>query len=501
MKLLNILEKLKHLFSPKLKVGGLEISHQGVKLFFLKGKNIPASAQIELAAGILKEGRVNNAALLLTALKQLHEKIAPPKSTLNVVVSLPSELIYAQTFSVPVLQKEKLEEAIELNLQMISPSPAEETFSDWQELKEGSDARHLDLLGAFASAQSVRQYLALLAQAGFNVLAVEFPALSLSRLIKERWADLKAPKPYLTIYLNNEGVLFLILKNGNLAFSQFNSWTEILTSPSISEASFGQIKERLTESIQKILNYYFGRRNENLEDAILISPFFNYEIVSLAKEKFSLNIANLTVGQDLNETWFVALGASLRGLTPRAHDEAISLMETNTQTEYYQQRVLSFSSSWRNIILTTLGFMLLSFVVVDTLALALENKLKQRYSAQLTEAGQQEVSSLTEQANQFNRLLSLIELANSREVKFYPFLAQLKNLAGAGLAFDRLFIDQSNSSALISGTATNELTAINFKNRLGRQTNIASVSLPLSNLKQLSDGRVSFVLTLNLKGL
>lgn len=498
MKLRALISGLLHPFNPKPKVGGLEISHAGARLFMLRGDNAAAKVAIPFLPGTLRKGVVENKAQFVSALTQLHEKISALNTPINVVVSVPSQIVYTQSFAVPALEKEKLEEAIDLNLQMISPSPIVDTFYDWQELKEGSDARHLDLLGAFAPAKNIREYLNGIEEAGFNVVSVEFPALSLARLIKDRWEKLEANKHYLVMYLNNEGILLSILKNGNLAFSQFTPWEEALTETNEKGITFEQIRSFLTQTIQQILNYYFGRSSQTLTEAILISPFFNFEIVDLAQKTFNLNIKNLSVGDELTEHWFVAFGSALRGLTARSHDTAISLTETNTQSEYYRERAFAFISIWRVIIVSALTLLLIATISLDTIFFYEEQRLKNQSIAQLAESGQGEINALKQEANRFNQLLAFVDQAAVREIALSPILVELKELSGSGITFDRLVVNRGSQSVVISGQATNELAAINFKNRLAKQPTIASVSLPLSNIKALSDGSVSFIITLSL---
>lgn len=500
MKSSKIFSKIKHLFYPHPQIGGLEISMSGARLFLLNSKSKMVNASVPLLPGAIGDGEVRQKEQVLSALSSLHKKISPLNRPLNVVLSIPSQLVYTQSFSVPLVSKKHLDEAIELNLQTISPTRIEEAFYDWQHLKEGSDAKHFDLLGAFAPAKAVKQYLALAKEAGFNVVSVEFPALSLSRLIKERWEGLDTEKHYLCVYLNNEGILFLILKNGNLSFSQFVSWQQALgEEKSLEKISFSDIKASFSNQLKRILNYYFGRTSQNLNDAILVSPFFNYEIVELAKNEFDLNIRNLSFKDDIQAYWFVALGAALRGLVARSHDEQISLMETNTQAEYYRERVFVFIRSWRNIISAVLFTVLLSAAIIDTVLYKEQSRLLSESATQLAEESIKEIESLRESANRFNTLLSLVEKAASQEVGVSGQIIELKALAGSGISFDRLVLDKNNATALISGKATNELTAINFKNRLARHKDVESVTLPLSNIKTIDENSVSFVLNLAFK--
>jgi len=500
MKFGTTLTRLKNFLTSPLPIAGLEVSNTSLKYLQIKNNAI-IQASLRLPPGIVERGIIKDKKNLIAALKNLHLQVAPLTKTLNIVLVVPSKLVFAQAFTVPIVEKEHLEESILLNLQMISPNKIEESYYDWQEIKENKDLGSLDLLGAFTASAPINEYEEVLKEANFSVVAVEFPGLSLARLIKERWGGIEQEQQYILIYLSGEGLLVSILKNGNLYFNHFTPWLSIQGSLDPKTTSFDKLQSLITQEIQRVLNYYLGKVGKPLTEAILISPVFNYEIVKIASEKLGLKIRNLTIAElpDLQPAWFPALGAGLRGIISRAKDSFISLTQTSTLTEYYQERLINFTRLWRHIILSTVTFIFISYVVVDSSFVQQEKQLRLRTTEEFSLSDLQNSRTIQENIGSFNRLLGLIEKVTTQENTWSQFIVKMQSLAGVEISIERLYADKVGKTVQISGKAQSEQAAINYKNRLLAVPEIENVLLPLSNLKTDANQRVSFSLTFKVK--
>ncbi len=493
--------KVKNLLTSPLPIAGLEISNTSLKYLLIKGTAI-VQASLRLPPGIIEHGLIKDRKNFVAALRNLHSQVGPLARPLNVVLLLPSNLVFAQAFSVPIIDKEHLEESINLNLQMISPNRIEDSYYDWQEIKENKDLGHLDLLGAFASSSVVSEYESALKEAQITVVAAEFPGLSLARLIRDRWLGIEAEQHYVLMYLRGEGMLITILRNGNLYFNHFTPWAEIKGGFDLKKTTFEDVKGFVAAELQRVLNFYLGKVGRPLEEAILISPVFNYEIVKLVTETLGLKIRNLTIAElpDLQPGWFPALGAALRGIISRGKDSFISLTQTSTMTEYYQERLISFLGSWRNIILGTLAFIFVSYIVVDTSFVQQEKQLQLRTTVEFSLADLQNSQLIQSKISSFNKLLSWIEKVAPQEAAWSTFTQHMQAVAGNEIMLERLFADKTNKTVQISGKAPSEQSAIAYKNRLVKEPLIENLLLPLSNLRTEADKRVSFSLSFKVKG-
>jgi len=218
-KIFYFLEKL----SEKVSVAGLQISDSFLQLFLLQKEESKVFI-LKIPPGIIVAGRIVQKEELLKLLKQLHNFIYPqrPDRLVSAVVSLPAELIYTQSFKVPYLDEERLEESALLNLKMTSPLPAEKAYFSWQVIEQSEE--NYEFLGAVVEKEIVDDFKNLLAEAKFLVVVFEFPALALSRAISREFSS---AEPVLFIHLSSDGLNFFILKNSFLTFDYFRSWRSI----------------------------------------------------------------------------------------------------------------------------------------------------------------------------------------------------------------------------------------------------------------------------------
>lgn len=500
MNLKEVFKKIPALFTATLPTGGLEISHTGIRFLMLRGNQFTQES-VQFGPNVIEEGRIIDEAQFAAALKELHDKLAQSQKIIHATVVIPSPAVYVQAFSVPQLNDKKaFAEAIDLNLQTLSPEEVSQTYYDYQEIKENESAGHLDLLGAFANAELIEAYSRALTAANFHVVSIEFPGLALSRLIRQRWQELELSKHYLIIYVNHEGLLLLILKNGNLYFNHFTSWKTALQNSELETMNFAQVSDFLTQELQKVAHFYLGRTGHQLTEAILIAPKFNYEITELAGKKFSLTLRNLVLSGSITiePSWFPVLGAALRGLIARSKDDNISLTQTTAKEEYYEQRILTFIGLWRNVLVGTLTLIFLAFLVTDTAFLKSERQLKLTATTSLPAQNTVAIGELRSRAETFNRAVTLIAKGKSQDISWVPILKQLNQIA-ADVTLERILVDRPSGALTLSGDAPTEQAAIDFKNRLTAAKNITDVSLPLSNLKTEADKTVSFTLTAKVK--
>ncbi|MDP3880680.1 MAG: hypothetical protein Q8Q32_00655 [bacterium] len=505
MKWKSLVNKIPTLFLGAQHVGALEVSHSAIKYLILSGSKEVKQTEVRLEPGIIEQGKIKDKAKLIAKLKELHASIArSEKDQVDIHLIVSSAIVFAQPFSVPPLPEKDMEEAINLNLQMISPNEIEESYYGWQEIEKNPSDGSLQLLGAFTKASVVNEYESALSSSGFHIFSIEFPAVSISRLVASRWEKLDEGTKYLTLYLNSEGILMLILKNKNLYFSHFTPWVDILAQHQQGqEIKFEQIKAFLAQEVQRVINFYLSRHGERLNRALLISPLFNFEIVSLLEENFKLKTKNLTLPDlpQLSPSWFPALGASLRKITTRKK-ESLSLSKTSVTHEYSQERALIFISFWRKIFLSVSIFFFALFLALDSYLYLTQTQRDQNLSnIENFQSFNDQLPQLRASAHQFNDLINQIETISSQDNDWSPLIEKVEIISGSDVELSRVFADKTNLSVLLNGTAVDEQAAIAFKNRLIAQSEFTNVSLPLSNITSSNslEKQVNFSLTLQIR--
>ena len=134
--LLRSLKKIGRILSPRIEVGGLEISDGGAVYLSLAPETRKiTSASVKFSEGVIVGGRVKKYAELVNSLKQLRNHITADKTRkIPVVISISDANVYTQEFMLPQLKLSTLEEAVRLNLQVISPIDFSKSYHDWQRI-------------------------------------------------------------------------------------------------------------------------------------------------------------------------------------------------------------------------------------------------------------------------------------------------------------------------------------------------------------------------------
>ena len=505
------ISRILNILNPRPAIGGLEISDSALRFISIK-ENKLTTASLNLAAETVGEGKIKNKDNLKAVALKLHSQITSrAKKKIYVILNIPDANIYTQVFNLPIVAVENLEEAAHLNLQMISPTDFSSVYSDWQKVGESSvDGGQLEILAAFVPNKTVDEFIECLKGANFVVVAIEFPGLAISRLI---YGLKEAANPFLLLYLTSGGLNFSLIRNHNLYFNHFVSWP----ASEGRQISLSTIKEIIIRETQKVLNFSGSHWPEaQVNNFLLAAPALEEKISQIITENFSLSVQKMSLPSklaapdgrwsidnnqlsSLTSDWFPALGSAFRGLIPRSKDTIISLASTGTEEEFRQHQLINFIKIWRNIILTSLSFVLIAFVVVDGFLVKNTASLNSQLAnlANLPEV--KEINQLQEQADDFNEKVQLGLEVKNQIYNWSPFFEKIKNLAGSDVSIERIFIQSKNMPVLFNGRAVDEKAVISFKTKLEQDPQFQNVDLPLAGLTPASDGSIRFNITFKIK--
>ena len=112
-------------------------------------------------------------------------------------------------------------------------------------------------------------------------------------------------------------------------------------------------------------------------------------------------------------------------------------------------------------------------------------------------SGSEKVAELQQQAKSFNQLVEKVSLAKQQESNLSLFIEEFNEALNSKLKLTRISVDVAQLTVTVLGDASDEATAIDFKNSLVAN-GFQNVSLPFSNLVAKSDGGVTFSLTFKL---
>lgn len=486
--------KLIKFLNPSPPIGGLEIGDSFMRFFRLNRNDTILNQSLQLPPGIVEGGIVKNKKNLVAALKQLRQQLEQKtgsnffqfglNKTIPIILTINANNVYTQIFSLPYLALQKLDEAAKLNLQMISPIDIKSVYADWQMVGEANVGSQLELLGAFVRSDLVEGYSSALREVNFSLVALEFIPLSLARAIKEWSQGLDLERPLMVLLVGNEGLDFIILKGGNLYFNRFIHWQD-------------DIKSLLTSEIQKVINFYYGKWGELINNLVLVAPNPIAEVEESLKG-LNINIQPLTLKTNMLPAWLAVMGAALRGAMPRSEDNLISLTSLGTEEDYYRNRLFYFIGIWRNTLISVFGLIFVSSLLVNWFLLSLNNSLAERLNFDSNDSFSKNLTGLQEKAKIFNLLVAQAEKGKQQSLKWSWVLNQLLTMLGPNISLTRFHFDPSTQTALVGGYGVSEIEIINFKNRLVRNSNFESISLPLSQIVRDGD-RISFQLSLRVK--
>ncbi len=492
------IKKFLKIMSPLPPVGGLEISDSAIR-FMLLGDRNPITVALRLPPGIIEGGRLKNRNGLIGALREVHGKVGRRRKPLHVVLCLPAHLVYTQSFGIPFLPPDRIDESARLNLQMLSPMEFDKAYASWQKVGEKfAEGGQIELLGAFAERSVIDEFIAVLRDAAFIPVAVEFPSLSLSRVIGRGIPGGDA-ESYLLVNVASDGTSFAIYRNSNLHFNHFHSWGSIQEEFGGKQISADDFRTFLVREMQKVLNFYTGRWGGTVSHVISASSGVGNEIEKLVLENFGLSVKRITLKEftNLEPAWFPCFGAALRGLVPRGDDTFISLTNESVQVQYREVRTINFIALWRNIAITALAFVLVVFGITDFFLSREIGRTGSRIPINETELA--EVKRLEAAAKEFNLAVSSALAAKTQGIRWSKFLDTLGAVSAGRVKAEKITVD--GTSITFNGSASDETSVLRFRDALDKVPNFSQVTLPLEGIRSNPDGSVEFTLSFRLKSL
>lgn len=494
----DFLKKSLALLNPKPAVGGLHVTDLALYFAVIKEGEL-VKASLRLPPGILAGGEIKDRASFIAALRALRGQVAPPKKPVYVVAVLPASIVYTQAFAVPALEGARLEEAVRLNLEMLSPIDPSRAVFGYQVLGEkAGETNQLELLGAFAEAERVNSFLGAFGEAGFVVTAAELPALSLTRVIAES-ENIPDADAHLVVSVAADGMEFSVFRNRALLFARFTSWQAAVLEFNGHALSAADFKEFLAREIEQVLNFYANRWGTSLNKAVIVGEQMREEIAGAIKERFFLEIEPIAMAKygDLESRFWPAAGAAIRGLLPRPDDAFLTLTPAGVQTAYWNERALMFARLWQKALLISFAFVFAVAVAADSYLARVEQRA--RTTPVVKPAEFEEVTRLTAAAAEFNRRVALGAAARDEITDWLPLFGRLKQLAGGTVIFRELSVQKEQVT--VSAAAPSQVAALNFKNKLALEKNFEGVDLPLASLTENADRTVSFSMTFKVKSL
>jgi hypothetical protein len=501
-KLTPFLQKAVFLFerlSSKPELGGIHISNLGVQYVSISA-GIFKTFSFRFPPGVIKDGRIDDIAQLTGVFNALHEAIAPdkPNQKLQAVVSIPGAIVYTQSFSIPNVGDDKLNDAAMLNLQMISPISPQTAYMSWQMLEDGADK--IDLLGAFVESSVIDAFRSALIAANFRPVAFEFPSLSVARIVS-RSADTKE-KNLILLQVSSDGINLAIIRNNRLHFDYFRSWHSIQGEESqISREKFDQV---IVDEVRKVVNFSLSKFKVKIDFALVVAPGFEDNVKNIIAKNFDFSVAPLIVdANNMSPSLYVALGAAMRENIGFGKNEPyINLNKETSEDLFFEEHLLGFIGLWRNAFALVFGFFFLVFAVTFGFLSAQQKLLDQNILSSRSQVNQTEYNLLMQKSTNFNEVVKALQ-NEKRNVSFWNnFIADFIALAQTrNITIQKISASSLTAPISVSASSPDNASVIAFKNQLTEDSKFINVAVPLLDVKDLSDGSVGFTLSFALSGI
>ena len=498
-----IIKKLTDALNPPLQIGGLEITDSYIRFVSIKGKKADfVSAKLE--PGIIEDGKIKDKDRLLGVLTNFHDQMAGKKRKVWAVASISDGNVYTEMFSLPKSAGRDISEAARLNLQMISPIDFNSANADWHLAgeRETNGVVQNEILGAFVSRQLIEEFEGIADKAGFEIAAVEFPILALTRAIVALSDQFNKKKNYLVFRLGGDGISFGMVRNGELYFLHFVGWSAVYGAER--KATLESLKKTIVDEIHKVLSFYETHWEGMLTNLLLVTPTFEVDM----REAIAQNFPNLVVEvpvlrqfKNLSIGWFSVLGSAYRGIIPRDEDNMLSLASAGTDDKYEAYHRTNFVHLWRNISVAVLAGVLLLLGGLDVFLANTAVTLEERLAGGLHDPATAQLSGLRQEANRFNAVADALVRAKRERLVWSGFFRNIDAMAGQNIAIRRIAIQSINEPVTIFGEAATQQAIGEFEKVLQADPRASDVRFQLSSVSQIEGGKYAFSMSFKINSL
>ena len=405
--------------------------------------------------------------------------------------------MYTQQFVLPNLKSSSLEEAVRLNLQVISPIDFTSAYIDWEKVEDGVNSQETEILASFAERSIIDKVYEVLSESQFVPVAIEQRAASITRVISQLSNSYDSKKSYFLLYVSSDGLGFDIIRRGYLYFSRFAPWSALVSDYSgQKQISFKDFSRTIIEESHRVVNFYSSHFNSSIDSIYVIAPNLENQVSQIVESSLPLKIEPLVLKDyQVDQNLFIAFGAGLRGVASRAVDVDISLAPEGTEVQFYHSRVLAFISMWRNVLASVFVIVLLSMIGTYIFLSSYINHLVTDFSRVSGGYNVSYLNSLKGAATSFNSSADSAINAKNQQTRWSKALSDINSQAVNGVSIDRIYVQSLDFPITLNGVAPTQDMVVDFKNKLAALPYISGVDLPLSSFVPVGANQVSFTLS------
>jgi hypothetical protein len=484
----------------RLAVGGLEISDTSIRYAVRHGEQWELTG-VRLPPGVMERGLVVDHIQFLSAMQALRSSLSKgglSQKPLPVVLVLSSAPVYTQAFSLQPLSSEKeFSQALDLNLQMVSPIPLDDAFTSSQILTRDGRGGKVEILGAFVQKKYVEELAELAKISGFLPVAIEPKGVSVARSIRGLVPEYSPAAAYVVLVLDSDGLQCVVVRDGWLYFEFPVLWSDLRQEEKdINGEAFRMAVRR---AVSQVRNYYEQHWQQPPVAAIYVAGGESTDALLAALQgatELPVRRFALPGQSDQATSWLIAVGAGLRGLVKRSRDEEVSVAGLSAKEEYFRRELINLFDFWQVLAPVVLASLFLFFsmtrAVMSNMAKDLEVKIAQHSNS----GPMQEIASISREATEFNaNVAAILAEQSSMAIKTTVVERLSKLMSESQIEPWSYTLAGAADKVTLAGSAPTYPQIQQFQRSLSRDPLFSSVDLPIASVRQQEDGSYSFAIS------
>jgi hypothetical protein len=498
MERIEYIKKRIYLFGKKLvppeEAAGIEITENYCRLLLLDPETleIVSIAEVILGQNVISYGKVQDFNALISNLKTLKDKAGVEFSNHpTAILSLNPSIFFTDVISIPDIPESDFEEAARLNATVRSPFRIQDAYFDWQNLGINLKTLERELYIAACPKDIINPYLIAANRAGIDIIAIEPTFLGIIRVFNHFTTALDRNVAFLLIYINSDGIDFIITEASKPIFSYFVFWKDIPETKA-KKVTIEALRKVMHNGISRVLSFFSTRYTEPLKNCVIFSPIMQTELVNLLKNEFAFKVEGYRFPtfnkRPISELWVGALGAALRGIIPRSEDTIVSLMPIGTEELFRRNQIAKYISFWGKVFAVTFSL----FIAVFSGIFALSQNLRNSNIATLEVLKKSEqvlvAREFESKAMEFNNLVSLALLAESRQNRIDRELEKIAYSAKDLVRIKEMSILMEGRRIRLIGFAPDRRSVLNFKQKLQDSGIFSKIELPVELIRDIPGG-------------
>lgn len=458
------LKRMRFLLNAREKIAGISFTDTAIYGALRTNEQSIAPAVVithPLPKNVIVDGVVLDHEALAHELESALRAFHTPVSFIN--LSLPSALIFSTILHLPRSNNSSsnYDKAIQLLLDVELPWKRAAAYTDYK-LSEGTHELRVSVFSILRA--TADPYILAAGQAGVEILALEFDAMSVERLM--------APRE------NNALVITATETHVNICIAQNNTVRFVFSIPIEKVPDVAVLQREIT----RIHNYFTTETAETAE-----SDMKGIMLNDTSKA--------FLLGHEDNVVVYPAAGAALRNPVPAINLREISLLPLRPDELYNLYRIASGLQLLRQATIATciilLGAHLLLIQVLSTVA---KQSIERATNAPHLYSN---IEELDDESTALNQALAISDTIRTRMQRYASTFDLIDHIATDGVKINAITTGGVGAPITISGIAATRNQYNFFRTSIATADRLDVLSFPLGNLDISTD--IPFSLTVKMK--